>query len=158
MWVLFLSAVGLSVGSHPPALLAHPWVMTGGCASITACDSVDIIGDLLVPLKLFSVRVVFFFLTCRQLSSQLSSSHIMWKGALSTLVTLRHAVLLWQYPVLRNGVIVLYPVSWLLPSSSIFLFVSKEYSHNGRDCWGGKRQAHCRTAHSTGFRIIIPII
>lgn len=61
MWVLFLSAVGLSVGSHPPALLAHPWVMTGGCASIAACDSVDIIGDLLVPLKLFSVRVVFLF-------------------------------------------------------------------------------------------------
>lgn len=61
MWVLFLSAVGLSVGSHPPALLAHPWVMTGGCASIAACDGVDIIGDLLVPLKLFSVRVVFFF-------------------------------------------------------------------------------------------------
>lgn len=60
MWVLFLSAVGLSVGSHPPALLAHPWVMTGGCASIAACDGVDIIGDLLVPLKLFSVRVVFF--------------------------------------------------------------------------------------------------
>lgn len=44
-----------------------PRVMTGGCASITACDSVDIIGNLLVPLKLFSVRVVFF-LTCKQLT------------------------------------------------------------------------------------------
>lgn len=38
-----------------------PGVITGSCASITACDSVDIIGNLLVPLKLFSVRVFFFF-------------------------------------------------------------------------------------------------
>lgn len=37
-----------------------PRVVTGGCASITACDSVDMIGNLLVPLKLFSVRVLFF--------------------------------------------------------------------------------------------------
>lgn len=38
-----------------------PRVVTGGCASITACDSIDRIGNLLVPLKLFSVR--FCFLT-----------------------------------------------------------------------------------------------
>lgn len=37
-----------------------PRVVTGGCASITACDSVDMIGNLLVPLKLLSVRVLFF--------------------------------------------------------------------------------------------------
>lgn len=63
-----------------------PRVVTGGCASITACDSVDMIGNLLVPLKLLSVRVLFFELAALTVKPAVVSHTSCGREALPTLV------------------------------------------------------------------------
>lgn len=67
MWDLFSVQRGLVLEVTVLLCWLIPRVVTGGCASITACDSVAVTGNLLVSLKLFSVKgFLFLFLTCRQ--------------------------------------------------------------------------------------------
>ena len=68
MWDLFSVQQGLVLEVTVLLCWLIPRVVTGGCASISACDSVAVIGNLLVSLKLFSVKsflLVFLFLTCK---------------------------------------------------------------------------------------------
>lgn len=59
MWNLFSVQRGLVLEVTVLLCWLIPRVVPGGCASITACDSVAVIGNLLVSLKLFSVRGFF---------------------------------------------------------------------------------------------------
>lgn len=102
-----------------------PRLVTGGCARFTACDSVDMIGDWLVPLKVFSVRVCFVNLQAADCQASCCLSHITWKGRSPHPSPLRRAALPWQHPALRSAVIVLHSVSLVHPSSSIFPLCQK---------------------------------